>query len=158
MDDVNQQSQQNQIQQAQQQTVAPPQQNVSVAQPIGTPLPTPRPALKEQMPAVPVMTEAAPLIAPSETEPEIVKELADIGVEKVSHTPTITEDHKNAGLELAKESVPVTTAPSGMIQLPITEEEAVKTVKFHKKISDSIVWLAMIILRQIKIAHQRVIN
>lgn len=95
-------------------------------------------------------------IRPSEPEPVIHPELTKVGVEKVTEFPTLTIEQKKIGITLAKEAVPVSTIPTGTVQLPLTQQQAKKIVGFHKKVSESIVWLATLVLRQVKIMHQKV--
>lgn len=126
MDDTNQNTQQTNIQ--------PQAQD----QPVVTPVSTPQ---KEQQPVVSPVSE---FVKPSEAEPTIHPELAEVGVEKVKEVPDLTLEDKKAGLSAAKESVPVSTAPSGLVQLPMTEEEARRTIK-TTSVSDSRHWLAFLI-------------
>lgn len=85
----------------------------------------------------------------SEQEPKLHAEVIEAGVEKVSKMP-MTSDHERVGIKLAKESVPVQTAPSGAVQLPLTKQQAKSILKAHKKVTDSILWLAILVLRQLK--------
>lgn len=85
----------------------------------------------------------------SEPEPKLHAEVIETGVEKVSEMP-LTYDHERIGIKLAKESVPVQTAPSGIVQLPLTNKSAKSILKAHKKVTDSILWLAILVLRQLK--------
>ena len=85
-------------------------------------------------------------IQPSETEPSLDKEVSEAGVEKVSESPQLSEDQKQAGIAYAKEATPVSTTPSGNIVLPMTEEEAIKIIKTTDA-SDSKHWLAILIER-----------
>ena len=113
-----------------------------------------------QVPAQPISVpqkEAGPgmSIAPSleenyvqksDAELHIPSEVAEHGVEAVvdHETLQLTEDHKQVGLEPAKESVPVSTQPSGAVQFSLTTQQATQILKMHKKVSDSILWLAKI--------------
>lgn len=85
-----------------------------------------------------------------ERQPEIPPEVAKIGVQPVSG-PTLTAEDKKVGITEAKEEVPVSTEPEGLVQLPLTEREARNVLKIHKNIAEAIVWLANFILRQFKI-------
>lgn len=109
--------------------------NQTQDQPVATPVSAPQ---KEQQPAV------SEFLKPSEAEPVIQPELSEAGVEKVKEVPDLTLEDKKAGLEPAKESVPVSTTPSGLVQLPMTEEEAVRTIK-TTSVSDSRHWLAVLV-------------
>lgn len=85
-------------------------------------------------------------IIPSEQEPIIQEELAEHGVEAVAdhEKPAITAEHRKVGIESAKESTPVLTQPTGAVQLPMTEEETLQTIKTTGE-SDSKHWLAKLI-------------
>lgn len=96
--------------------------------------------------------------APLEKGPEVDQELAEAGIEKVHDKPHLTLEDKKAGIRLAKESVEVKTASSGLVNMPLTEEEAKRVLKVHKKISDSVVWLAAEIVKQFKIMHKKMIR
>lgn len=109
-----------------------------VQQPAVTPVSVPQ---KEQQP---VSSEVSEFVKPSEAEPVIHPELSEVGVEKVKEVPDLTLEDKKAGLEPSSESVPVSTAPSGLVQLPMTEEEALRTIKTTKA-SDSRHWLAVLV-------------
>lgn len=118
------------------------QSTVQPASPQGGPISPPQ---KEQEAPVGDYLKA------SEVHPEISKEIQEAGVETVSEAPQITVEHKKAGLEPAKESVPVQPQPQGLVNLPMTQIQAQNVLKFHKKVTDSIAWLAMLILRQLKL-------
>ena len=99
-------------------------------------------------------------IQPSETEPSLDKEVAETGVETVSESPQLSPDQKKAGVEYAKENMPVSTTPSGNIVLPMTEEEAIKIIKTTNA-SSSKHWLAVLIERifqQIRVLHKSMIG
>lgn len=128
-----------------QQTVSPQVPAQAGTTPVGT-------VQKEQAP--PVGMQETPYIQPSEAEPVLSKEVSEAGVEPVSEMPKLTIEDKRAGLEPAKEAVPVQTEPTGVIQLPMTAQQARSILKVHKKVTDSFRWLALLILRQIKIARR----
>lgn len=142
-----------------------------VQQPTGQPIDktTPIPPVSQAVPVSPVgqmhkeqelvqtpVPEA--LVEPSETEPALHPEVEGAGVEKVSHVPDLTLEDKKAGLQLAKESTQVSTQPSGVVQLPMTEEETLKQLRFHRKVADSVSWWLISILRQFKMMHRKLIN
>lgn len=127
MDDANQNAQ-----------LADTQPQVQGQQSVATPVGTPQ---KEQQP---VPSEVSEFVRPSEVEPTIHPELAEIGVEKVKEVQDLTLEDKKAGLSAAKESVPVSTAPTGLVQLPMTEEEAKRTIKTTSP-SESRHWLAALV-------------
>ena len=113
--------------------------------PVVTPTPVSLPQ-KEQAPIISDTSkdQGAELIKPSEPEPNIPQEVKDVGVEAVKETPQLTEEHKVAGIEHAKESTPVSTQPLAKVKLPMSEEEALKIIKTTKN-SDSKHWLAVLI-------------
>lgn len=90
-------------------------------------------------------TESQPEIAPSTPEIVIPQELKNT-IEKspASHEPKI---EKNTPMKLAKESTPVITTPTGIINLPMTYKEALKKEK-NSSFRDSIHWLAALIAYQ----------
>lgn len=118
-------------------------------QPI-SPLSTPH---KEAGPVPQPEEKVQPYIEPSgaETQPVVPEELAEHGVEAVpsSEQADLTIEQRQAGIEPAKESVSVATAPTGVVKLP-TIDEANHIAKTHKKVSDSIVWLAALIIKHAK--------
>lgn len=83
-----------------------------------------------------------------EIAPVIPPEVAEHGVEAVTtpERPQLTEHHKTIGMEHAKESVPAPIQPASTshIQLPMTEEEALQTIK-TTGVNDSKHWLAILI-------------
>lgn len=91
-------------------------------------------------------------------KPEISKEVSEAGVEAVSEVPQITIEHKKAGLEPAKESVPVQVGPQGLVNLPMGQTQAQSILKLHKKVTESVTWLAMLILRQFQIMQSKKAN
>lgn len=136
MDDANQN----------QKSTVPPEQTAQQPIPVGSFV------VKEHEPET---VTVAP-IQPSETEPSLDREVAETGVETVSESPQLSYDQKKAGVEYAKENVPVSTTPSGNIVLPMTEEEAIKIIKTTNT-SDSKHWLAVLIERifqKIRILHK----
>lgn len=108
---------------------------------------------KEGGPAFSESTEES--IKASSPEMEISPELQhEIGAEVNTETPTLTPADANAGIVHAKESVPVSTTPTSAIVLPMSQQQAQQTVKVHKKVKDSLFWLAMLIMRQWQVAQK----
>ncbi len=97
-------------------------------------------------------------IKPSEKKPEIHPEIAEAGIKEVSELPELKEDHKKAGIELAKESTPVSTEPLGIVELPMTQTQASNIVKKNKDATNALVWLAILVLKQIKKMHGKLLN
>lgn len=85
-----------------------------------------------------------------ERQPEIPPEVAKVGVQPISG-PALTDEDKKVGIAEAKEEVPVSIEPEGLVQLPLTEPQARSVLKIHKNIAEAIVWLANFVLRQFKI-------
>ena len=90
-------------------------------------------------------------------EPEIHPELEQIDVKSVPEFPEVKPEHKAVGIEPAKESVPAQTAPSGLVQTPMTEEEARLTLK-HAKPTESSFGLATLILKFFKTIHHNLLT
>ncbi len=105
-----------------------------------------------------VQKEAAPVkaqtefIKPTEQAPQIDQELKEAGVESVPdiQKPNLTLEDKKAGLGLAKEHTEVPTQPQSSI-LQASGEDAKKILKTHKSFRDSVRWLALTVLRQLKV-------
>lgn len=60
----------------------------------------------------------------------------------------VAPDVAQAGVVPVGTAAPIPTDPS--IQFPMTEEKAKGILKMHKKVKESITWLAMLIIRQMK--------
>ena len=113
------------------------QQNQPVQDQKSAPFATPAPVSLPQKEQAPVISDAskdqaAELIKPSEEEPKIPQEVKEAGVEAVSEKPYLTEEHKALGIKHAKEGTPVSTQPSGIVKLPMSENEALKIIKTTK--------------------------
>ena len=81
---------------------------------------------------------------------EISKEVAEAGVEAVVEQQPLPPAVQKIGVHLAKEATPVSTTPSGAVQLPVTLEEAQRIVKKKQNPVNSIVWLALLIVKQFR--------
>lgn len=141
----------------------PPGSNQVTNQPLVNTPPSPvSPPQKEQVePILGQATSEAILkpegwIEPSEKEPQIHPEVAEAGVERVSSTPELTPEAQKTGLRLAKESTPVSTQPSGAVQLPISEQKSKNILRFHKKVANSVTWLAVLVLKHFKKIHRKI--
>lgn len=123
-------------------------------QAVSSPVSSPQ---KEQI--EPVLGQTPPeWVKPSEKEPEIHPEIAEAGIKETSELPELKEDHKKAGIELAKESTPVSTEPLGIVELPMTQAQASNIVKKNKDSANALVWLAILVLKQIKKMHGKLLN
>lgn len=98
------------------------------------------------------------LIRPTEVEPIIPPEVAEYGVEAVKdhEKPELSLEDKKGGLEPAKEAVPVPTQPSGLITLPMTQAQAMQTLKKTKSVSESVAWLAVLVIKHLRQMHQKI--
>jgi len=112
---------------------AQPQTPVQPAAPVGAPN-------KE---TGPVSIPFSEFVKPSETQPQISQELADLGVETKKDEPNITDEHKRI-IGHAKQFTPVPTGPSGKVTMPMSEEEVVAKLKIGQD-DDSGKWLARLI-------------
>lgn len=131
-------------------------QQTFVNQPVGqagqqSPVVAPGTGGKEQLSGV---ADQAEFITPSEQEPNLSREEKEFGVETVSEHPRLTKEHEKIGIKPSGASAPVSAIPSGMIQLPMTQAKATGILKMHKKVTDSILWLATLVLKQIRITNK----
>lgn len=156
MDDTAQNSQQAPVQPVSQTNTQPVGQSVPPvavpSQPVSVSI-TPG---KEQAPIS--VDSVEPNIAPVETLPEISVEVKEAGVEARDDKETLDlklEDRK-AGFSAENEATPIATAPTNMVQFPISEDEARTTSKGDT--GKSITWLRAEILRQIKVMHQKLFS
>lgn len=94
-------------------------------------------------------TVSEELIQPSEPELKLHPEVSEAGIEKISSNFQLSDEHHKVGIRHSGESLPVSTQSSGLVQFSITKKEAIKIAK-NNGITDSIKWLAISILRQIK--------
>lgn len=101
---------------------------------------------------------AGEYLQPSDQEPVLHEEVAEVGVEVVSEKPQITKEHHQIGIHHAKESTPVSTEPSGMVQLPMDPQQAIAVHQKNKNVNDSVVWLAALIIKHLKRVHAKVNN
>jgi hypothetical protein len=97
------------------------------------------------------------VVASTDVEPVLQPEVAEAGVEVVAnpHKPHITQAHKDAGMELAKDMTQVPLVPSGNLHLPITPAKALDIEKRHLPANDSVRWLAERVIEVIKKAHMQ---
>ena len=123
-------------------TIAPtdgqvPAQQTTTQQPAADLAQTPVGAPSKEAEGAPV----SEFIKPSETSPDISSELSEFIKEEEVKLP----DHEI--IKAAGENVPVSLEPSGAVQLPMTEAEALKIIKTDKNLADSLLWLAKLIER-----------
>ncbi len=89
-------------------------------------------------------------LKPSEPELTLEKEVEDAGVTVENKPHVLPPQQSKTGVHLTGDATPVAISPSGAVVLPMTGQQAKQALKLHKKVSRSIVWLASIVLRQIK--------
>lgn len=111
-------------------------------------------AVKTEAPVADASVDSAQeVVMPTETAPDIAPELKEIGVEDTSGSeqPKVPQQQapQDVTIELAKESTPVPSAPTGLVQIPMDEKYAEEVIKTHPVI-DSIRWLAEFIREQVK--------
>jgi len=94
--------------------------------------------------ANPVVAPNSEFIKPSEAEPQVNKELKEVGVEVKSDSPNLTPEHKELGMDHAGPSIPVTTASANSIQYPMSEEEIKEQLNTGQDDSSK-KWLARLI-------------
>lgn len=95
-------------------------------------------------------------VRPSDVEPSLHPEVAEVGVEKVREVPALTLEDQRAGLTLAKEATPVPTQPSGIVQFPKSGDEAKKLVRLHNRVADSVRWWLELIVKHFKRMHENI--
>ncbi len=100
--------------------------------------------------AGPMSSSISEFVKPSEIEPQIDEDLAELGIEAKKENPDLTDEHKQAGIGYAKETTPLSGQPSGYVKLPMSEEEVADTFKTGQD-DDSGKWLAGLIKKVIKV-------
>jgi hypothetical protein len=63
-------------------------------------------------------------VMPSEQEPKLHTEVSEAGVEVVTQTPELPKEVEKLGLQASSESAKPNTEPTGVIKLPLTEDQA----------------------------------
>lgn len=94
---------------------------------------------------------------PSEALPELHPEVKEAGVEvSIEHheKPHLTDEHKAVGIEHAPVNAPVSTQPTLNIVLPLPEQKAQEVARKDKNISDSILWLAFLVLKRLRVLRE----
>ena len=89
-------------------------------------------------------------VSHSEQAPKIEQELKEAGVETVSETPQLTQAHEQIGVKLSPESSkPNLETPIGQA-VPMSQAKAEQVIKTNKNIRDSILWFAILMLKNFK--------
>lgn len=109
--------------------------------------------------------EAAPIqevVQPSDTLPELPKEVKDAGVEVSPPTqPVLSADVQQAtGIRPAKDAVPIPVTPSPAVQIPNLPMDEVKAEQMEKihPVVDSVRWLGKLtvfVIEHAKKAHEQ---
>jgi len=104
------------------------------------------------------MASVSDFVKPSETPVVKDKEVAEAGVQEVSQSVELSKEHEQIGVKQSAETTPVKIEPSETVQLPLAQEEAQKIVKTNKNIGNSIVWLAILMLKHFKMMHRKLMG
>ncbi len=105
---------------------------------------------KEAGPTV-VEQPFAEVLQSTEQAPILEAEVAEVGVEvsKNPEIPDLTLHDKNAGISHAPVIAPVPTTPTDGVQLPMTETQALETLKKGKNVKSGKSWIAIEVLKMI---------
>jgi hypothetical protein len=116
--------------------------NNDLPQPVPTPVSMPNKEVE--------LAPTSDYVTPSSEIESIIKdkEVADAGVKEVGQAPKLTEEHFKTGMKHAAESIPVSTEPTGVIKLPMTQSQAQQQAKGST--TDAATWLANFILKFLK--------
>lgn len=71
-------------------------------------------------------------IMPSEAEPKLHPEVSGVGVEAVPQAPELSKDVESLGLKPSPESAKPNTEPTGIVKLPLTEDQAEQVINRQK--------------------------
>ena len=108
-------------------------------------IPVAAPAGKE---VIAIPTKAPEWIQENPPSVDVAPEVLQAGVtETPKEEIVIPEDVQAAGVVQVGNATPIPEAPT-LIHLPMTEEKAQGVLKMHKKVKESVTWLAMLIVKQ----------
>lgn len=89
--------------------------------------------------------------------PEIEPELKEAGIEQISETVELPQPVSvSTGMTHAGSTTPVSSQQPLTVKIPLTDDQIQKGL--HQKVYDSILWLAYWCVRQVKIAHARIVG
>lgn len=88
--------------------------------------------------------------------PELSAELKETGIEKVSETIELPQSVVKAGLTHTGPTIDFASENPLPVKIPLTDDQIQKGL--HQKVADSILWLAYWCLRQVKVAHARILK
>lgn len=105
------------------------------------------------------ISQETKLVAVTDQELVLSPEVKEAGVTAIPNPEQVDIDPevKAAGVTPEKTAVPVQTTPSNKIQLPMTEEEAKKTIKSHPAV-DAAYGFGIEVLKQLKRLHKGLFN
>lgn len=98
--------------------------------------------------------ETQDLVMESSPEMKLSPEVVEAGVEAKNEAPVILKEHEQVGLQHAGATVPV-QIPQDLKAWPLTKQQAQAVIAVHKKVKESVTWLAMLILKQFKVAERK---
>ncbi len=104
------------------------------------------------------MAPVSDFVQPSEKPVVKDKEVAEAGVKEVAQSAELSKEHERIGIKPAAEATPVQTEPSGSVQLPMTQTQATQVLQKSKNIKDSIVWLAILMIKHFKKMHRKLLK
>ena len=84
---------------------------------------------------------------------ELTAEVKRAGVEHIREEIKLTPQARSVGIEEAAEIIPVSAPQTGVVNLPLTDDQIQKAL--HQKITESILWLANWCLRQLQLLHHK---
>lgn len=91
-----------------------------------------------------------------EEAPQLPREVQKAGVAPIQGQIKLSVQDKKAGMTEAGEATPVSLQPTQAISLPLTDDQIQEAL--HQKIANSILWLATWCLRQLRMAHHKIIR
>lgn len=97
----------------------------------------------------PIASPVSEFLKPTDVEPQIDKDIAELGVEAKKDEPNITDEHKGI-IEHAKQYSPISSTSTGKVIMPMSEEEIADKLKTGQD-DDSGKWLASLIQKIIKV-------
>jgi len=114
--------------------------------------------LPKELEPFPLKPSAGELLSPSEQPVEIEPDVEQAGVVETPQAPKISEELKKVGVATPPAPATPLQAPQGLpLKSPIAREKAEELAKgsfLFKNPSSSLLWLAMLVLRQLRIKEK----
>jgi hypothetical protein len=130
-------------------------QSQPVDQPVSQPQVTPIGSMHKEAELAPV----SDFVKLSETPAVKDREVAEAGVKEISQTPELTKEHEQIGVRPSAEVTPVKIEESSeSSRMPMTQVQATQIAKKNKNIKSSIVWLAILMLKNFKKMHRKLLK